>query len=109
MSLVNDLMGILGGTIGSLPTIDVLVISLLVGLIIGVLIKKILKIGIILAIAALIAVYFGIISLGTVTTTLRDLSDKYGPIAMQYVAIFFGVIPFSLGFAIGVILGFVFG
>jgi uncharacterized membrane protein (Fun14 family) len=87
----------------------VLAIPLVVGLIIGFLIKKVLKIGIILAIVALIAVYFGFISMGTITKTLSDLSDKYGPVAMQYVAIFFGVIPLSLGLIIGIILGFIFG
>jgi uncharacterized membrane protein (Fun14 family) len=109
MSIVNDLISLLGGTISGLPTIVVLVIPLVVGLIIGFLIKKVLKIGIILAIVALIAVYFGFISLGTITQALSNLSNKYGPTAMQYVAMFFGIIPLGIGLVLGIILGFIFG
>jgi uncharacterized membrane protein (Fun14 family) len=109
MSIVNDLIGALGGTIGGLPTIVVLVAPFVVGLVIGFLIKKLLKIGIILGLITLVAVYFGFVSLDTISTTLSDLVDKYGPVAMSYVAVFFGIVPLGLGLIIGIALGFIFG
>jgi len=56
-----------------------------------------------------VAVYFGFINLDTVSTTLSNLVDKYGPVAMSYVAVFFGMVPLGLGLIIGVALGFIFG
>jgi uncharacterized membrane protein (Fun14 family) len=109
MSIVNDLIGALGGTIGGLPTIVVLVAPFVVGLVVGFLIKKLLKIGIILGLITLVAVYFGFVSLDTISTTLSDLVDKYGPVAMSYVAVFFGIVPLGLGLIIGIALGFIFG
>ena len=109
MSIVNDLIGVLGGTIGGLPTIVAMAIPLIAGLMIGFIIKKLLKIGIILAIVTLVAVYFGFISLGTITKTLSDLSDKYGPVVMSYFAILFGIMPLGLGLVIGIVIGFIFG
>jgi uncharacterized membrane protein (Fun14 family) len=109
MSIVNDLIGALGGTIGGLPTIVVLVAPFVVGLVVGFLIKKLLKIGIILGLVTLVAVYFGFVSLDTISTTLSDLVDKYGPVAMSYVAVFFGIVPLGLGLIIGIALGFIFG
>jgi hypothetical protein len=109
MSVVDDLIGILGGTIAGLPTLLVMAVPLVVGLVIGYLIKKVLKAGIILGLVTLLAVYFGFASLDAIETNLRVLVDKYGPVFMSYVAIFFGLVPLSLGLGIGVVLGFVFG
>ena len=109
MSIVNDLFGALGGTIGGLPTIVVLAVPFVVGLVIGFLIKKLLKIGIILGLLTLVAVYFGFVNLDTVSKTLSDLVNKYGPVAMSYVAVFFGILPLSIGLIIGIALGFIFG
>ncbi len=109
MSIVDDLVGVLGGTIAGLPTVVVLAVPLVVGLVIGYLIKKVLKVGIILGLVPLVAVWFGFVSLDTVSANLSALVDRSGPVFMSYVAIFFGLVPLSLGLAIGVILGFVFG
>jgi uncharacterized membrane protein (Fun14 family) len=109
MSIVTDLINAMGGTIADLPTIVFLAVPLVVGLVIGFLLKKLLKIGIILGLIALVAVYFGFINLDTVSTTLSNLVDKYGPVAMSYVAVFFGMVPLGLGLIIGVALGFIFG
>jgi len=109
MSVVDDLVGILGSTIAGLPTILVLAVPLVVGLVIGYLLKKVLKIGIVLGLVTLLLVWFGFVSLDTVSANLSALVDKYGPVFMSYVAIFFGLVPLSLGLGIGVILGFVFG
>ena len=109
MSVVDDLVGILGSTIAGLPTILVLAVPLVVGLVIGYLLKKVLKIGIVLGLVTLVLVWFGFVSLDAVSSNLSALVDKYGPVFMSYVAIFFGLVPLSLGLGIGVILGFVFG
>ena len=109
MSIINDLFGALGGTIAGLPTIVVLAVPFVGGLVIGFLIKKLLKIGIILGLLTLVAVYFGFVSLDTVSKTLSDLVDKYGPVSMSYVAVIFGILPLSIGLIIGIALGFIFG
>jgi len=109
MNIVNDLINVLGGTIADLPTIVVLVVPIVAGLMIGFLLKKLLKIGIILGIITLVVVYFGFINLDTVSTTLSNLVSKYGPVAMSYVAVFFGIVPLGLGLVIGVAFGFIFG
>jgi len=33
----------------------------------------------------------------------------YGPVTPSYIAIYFGIIPLSVGLVIGIIIGFVFG
>ena len=109
MSIVNELISLLGGTIAGLPTIVVMAIPFVMGLVIGFLLKKLLKIGIILGLITLVAVYFGFISLDTVSATLRNLVDQYGPVVMSYIAVFFGIVPLGLGLIIGLALGFIFG
>jgi hypothetical protein len=66
-----------------------------------------LKIGIILVIVPFVASYLGFISLASVEQGAKDLVTKYGPTAMSYVALFFGIIPLSIGLIIGVIIGFI--
>lgn len=82
-------------------------IPFIVGLVIGIVIKKAIQIGIILVVIAIVASYFGFISLGDVAQGAKDLAAKYGPVALTYVALFFGIIPLSIGLVIGVIIGFV--
>ena len=109
MSIVNDLINVMDGTIADLPTLVIMAVPLVVGLLIGFILKRLLKIGIILGLIALVAVYFGFINLDTVSKTLSDLVYRYGPIVMSYVAVFFGIVPLGLGLVIGVSLGFIFG
>jgi len=97
------------GSFGGLTSLVVMAIPLVVGLIIGFMIKKTLKIGIILAILAVVASYFGIINLGAVAQEAKNLAANYGPVAMSYAALFFGIVPLSIGLVIGIIIGFVFG
>jgi uncharacterized membrane protein (Fun14 family) len=108
MSIINDLLGVLGGTIAGLPTIVVIALPFIVGLIIGYMIKKLLKIGIILGLVTLIAVYLGFVNLDTLSKELSALVDKYGPVVMSYVAVFFGIVPLSVGLILGIALGFIF-
>ena len=93
---------------GGVPSLVVIAIPLIVGLIIGFVLRKALKIGIILVIVAFVASYLGFISLASVEQGAKDLATKYGPTAMSYIALFFGIIPLSIGLIIGVIIGFIF-
>jgi hypothetical protein len=38
---------------------------------------------------------------------MKDLSDKYGPMAVQYGIILIGLLPLSIGFIVGLVIGFV--
>ncbi|HUK85963.1 MAG TPA: hypothetical protein VLU95_08875 [Candidatus Acidoferrum sp.] len=38
---------------------------------------------------------------------MKDLSTKYGPIAIQYETILIGILPLGIGFVVGLIIGFV--
>ena len=89
-----------------MPTIVVIILPFVVGLIVGYLVHKFLKIAIIVAVILVIVSYLGFfgLSLGT----LKDLSDKYGPIAIQYGVLLIGMLPLGLGFIVGLIIGFIF-
>ena len=108
MGLIDDLLNMVSGSFGGLPTIVVMAIPFVIGLVIGILIKKAVIIGIILAIVAVVAAYLGFISLEGVEQGVNNLATKYGPVALTYVAIFFGIVPLSLGLVVGIIIGFIF-
>jgi uncharacterized membrane protein (Fun14 family) len=97
---------ITSGSIGGLPPIVLMIIPFVIGLIVGYLVHKILKIAIIAAIILVVVAYFGFfgLSLGA----LKTLADTYGPIAIQYGTIIMGILPLGIGFAVGVIIGFIF-
>jgi hypothetical protein len=40
--------------------------------------------------------------------TLKSLSDKYGPISLQYGALLMGILPLGIGLIVGFIIGFIF-
>jgi hypothetical protein len=97
---------ITSGSIGGLPPIVVMIIPFVIGLIVGYLVHKMLKIAIIAGIILVVVSYFGFfgLSLGA----LKDLSDKYGPIAVQYGILFMGMLPLGIGLIVGLIIGFIF-
>ena len=106
MGVLEDIFGfITSGSIGGLPPIVVMIIPFVVGLIVGYLIRKMLKIAIIAGIILVVVSYFGFfgLSLGA----LKNLSDKYGPIAVQYGILFMGMLPLGLGLIVGLIIGFI--
>jgi uncharacterized membrane protein (Fun14 family) len=108
LSLLDDLTHLMSGNLGSLPSLLVMAVPLIVGLILGYIIKRMLKIGLILIAVALVASYFGIISLSGLTSEVQSLINKYGPVANSYVSLFFGIVPLSIGLVIGFLLGFIF-
>jgi uncharacterized membrane protein (Fun14 family) len=97
---------ITSGSIGGLPPIVVMIIPFVIGLIVGFFIKKFLKIAIIAAIILVVVSYFGF--LGLSLGALKDLSDKYGPVAVQYGVLLMGMLPLGLGLIVGLIIGFIF-
>jgi len=105
---LDDLFHMMSGNFGSLPSLLVMAVPLIIGLILGYVIKRILKIGLILVAAALVASYFGLINLGSISSEAQSLVTKYGPVANSYISLFFGVIPLSIGLVIGFLLGFIF-
>jgi hypothetical protein len=108
LGLETDLFNLMSSTFGGgIPSIVVMLFPLLVGIIIGYVIRKALKIGIIIAVIVFIAIFFGFISLANVEQGAKELITKYGPTAASYVAIFFGIVPLSIGLIIGMIIGFV--
>ena len=94
------------GSIGGLPPIVIMIIPFILGLVIGYIAHKMLKIAIIAAIILVVVSYFGFfgLSLGA----LKDLSDKYGPIAVQYGTLLMGMLPLGIGLVVGFIIGFIF-
>jgi hypothetical protein len=106
LGVLEDIFGfITSGSICGLPPIVVMIIPFVVGLIVGYLIRKMLKIAIIAGIILVVVSYFGFfgLSLGA----LKDLSDKYGPIAIQYGILFMGMLPLGIGLIVGLIIGFI--
>lgn len=94
------------GSISGIPTIVIMILPFIIGLIVGYLVHKFLKIAIVAGIILIVVAYLGFfgLSLGA----LKNLSDKYGPIAIQYGALLIGILPLSIGFIVGLIVGFVF-
>ncbi len=109
LTIIDDLLRLIPGSFSGLPSLLVLAIPFVIGLIIGYLIKKVIKIGIILAVLALVAAYFGFINLEASVQEAKNLTATYGPVAMSYLALFFGIVPLSIGLILGVILGFIIG
>jgi len=107
LGAIEDIFGfITSGSIGGLPPIVVMIIPFILGLVVGYLVHKMLKIAIIAAIILVVVSYFGFfgLSLGA----LKDLSDIYGPIAVQYGILLMGMLPLGIGLIVGLIIGFIF-
>jgi len=106
LGVLEDVFGfITSGSIGGIPPIVIMIIPFVIGLIVGYLVHKMLKIAIIAAIILVVVAYFGFfgLSLGA----LKNLSDTYGPIAVQYGVLLMGMLPLGLGLVVGFVIGFV--
>jgi uncharacterized membrane protein (Fun14 family) len=97
---------ITSGSIGGLPPIVLMIIIFVVGLIVGYLIHLFLKIAIVAAIIIFILAYFGFFGLSL--SALKNDAPLYGPVVYQYGALIIGILPISIGFIVGVIIGFIF-
>jgi hypothetical protein len=107
MGIESDLFHLATTSFGGIPSIAVLALPFVVGLIIGYIIRKALKIGIILLVVAIIASFLGFISLSSIVSEAKSFISQYGPTAQAYIAIFFGIIPLSIGLIIGIVIGFI--
>ena len=96
---------ITSGSIGGLPPIVLMIIIFVVGLIVGYLVHLFLKIAIIAAIILFVVAYFGFFGLSL--SVLKNYATQYGSIVYQYGALIIGILPLSIGFIIGLIIGFV--
>ena len=107
LSLTSDLIGKITGSIHGIPTLVFMAVPFIFGLIVGYLVKKVLKWAIIAAVIIVVVAYFGFFGLSL--SYLGNLVTQYGPIAAQEAILLFGLLPLSIGFVIGVILGFIVG
>ncbi len=106
MSVLDEIIKfITSGSIGGIPTIVVMLIPFILGLVVGYLAHKMLKIAIIAGIILVIVAYFGFfgLSLGELTS----LATTYGPSALHYATLLIGILPLTLGFIIGAVVGFI--
>jgi uncharacterized membrane protein (Fun14 family) len=97
---------ITSGSIAGLPPIVIMILIFIAGLIVGYLIHLFLEIGIIAAIILFVVAYFGLFGLSL--SALKNYATQYGSIIYQYGALIIGILPLSIGFIIGLIIGFVF-
>ena len=76
------------------------------GLVVGFLIHLFLKVAIIAAIILFVVAYFGFFGLSL--NELKNYATQYGSIVYQYGALIIGILPLTIGFIVGVIIGFLF-
>lgn len=106
-AISNVLHFITTGSIGGLPPIALMIIIFVIGLVVGYLIHLFLKIAIVAAIIIFVVAYFGLFGLSL--NELKKYALQYGPLVYQYGVLIIGILPLSIGFIIGVIIGFVLG
>ncbi len=108
MGLIDELLNfITNGNISGLPTLGVMAIPLVLGLVVGFLAVKFLKIALIIIVILAVAIYLGFYSLDL--STLHQLVQQYGSSAFHLGVLLIGVLPLSVGFIIGAIVGFILG
>ncbi len=83
-----------------------MIVIFVAGLIAGYLIHLFLKIAIIAAIILFIVAYFGFFGLSL--NVLQSYAVQYGSILYQYGVLIMGILPLSIGFVVGIVVGFVF-
>jgi uncharacterized membrane protein (Fun14 family) len=108
MALIDEILNfITNGNIGGVPTLGVMFIPLVLGLIVGFLAIKFLKIALIIIVILAVVIYLGLYSLDI--STLQQLAQQYGSSALHLGALLIGILPLTLGFIIGAIIGFILG
>jgi uncharacterized membrane protein (Fun14 family) len=108
MGLIEELVNFLtNGSIAGLPPLAVMVVPLVLGLLVGFLAHKVLKVVVIALIVLVVVAFFGIYTLDI--PSLQQLVQHYGPLVLSYGALLVGVLPLSVGFVIGAIVGFILG
>lgn len=107
MGAIEEVIGfITSGSIVGLSPLIVMVITFVIGVIVGYLARKVLKIAIIAAVILIVVSYLGFFGLSF--GVLQTAAETYGPLVIQFGALIIGVLPISLGFIVGLIVGFIF-
>jgi len=96
---------ITAGSISGLPPIVLMIMIFVIGLIVGYLVHLFLKIAIIAAVILFVVAYLGFFGLSL--SELKNYATQYGSVVYQYGALLIGLLPLTIGFIIGVIIGFV--
>jgi uncharacterized membrane protein (Fun14 family) len=105
LGIIEDVFGfITSGSIGGLSPLILMIIPLVIGVVVGFLLHKFLKFAIIAAAIAIIVAYLGFYTLNL--GSMSDLAVQYGPIAVQFGTILFGMLPLGIGFIVGFVIGF---
>ena len=108
MGLLDEMINfITHGNIGGLPVLGLMSIPFILGLVVGYLAIKFLKIALIAILILGVVIYLGLYSLDI--NMLQQLAHQFGPTALHLGALLIGVLPLSLGFVIGAIIGFILG
>ncbi len=106
MGVIDQLLDfMLNGSMAGVPSLVVMTVPFLIGLVVGVLAHKALKVAMIVVIILAAAFFFGVYALDI--STLQQLAEQYGPVVWSYGALIIGVLPLSVGFVIGAIVGFI--
>ena len=82
-----------------------MIMIFVIGLIVGYLVHLFLKIAIIAAVILFVVAYLGFFGLSL--SELKNYATQYGSVVYQYGALLIGLLPLTIGFIIGVIIGFV--
>lgn len=108
MGLLDEMINfITHGNIGGLPILGLMSIPFVAGLVVGYLAIKFLKIALLIILILGVAIYLGLYSLDI--NTLQQLAQQFGPSALHLGALLIGILPLSLGFVLGAIIGFILG
>jgi uncharacterized membrane protein (Fun14 family) len=105
LGIIEDVFGfVTSGSIAGLSPLIIMIIPLVIGVVVGFLLHKFLKFAIIAAAIAIIVAYLGVYILNV--GAMSDLAVQYGPMAVQFGTILFGMLPLGIGFIIGFVIGF---
>lgn len=104
MGLLDDVINfITNGSLAGLPPLVVMLLPFIIGLIVGYFAIKFLKLALIVILVLAVVIFFGLYSVNI------PALEQYGSTAVAYVAVFIGLLPLSIGFIIGAIVGFIVG
>ena len=105
MGIIEDVFGfVTSGSIAGISPLIIMIIPLVIGVVVGFLLHKFLKFAIIAAAIAIIVAYLGFYTLNL--GAMSDLAVQYGPMAVQFGTLLFGMLPLGIGFIVGFVIGF---
>jgi hypothetical protein len=104
MGLIEEVIHfITNGSLIGLPPLVVMFLPFIIGLFVGFFGIKFLKMALIIVLILAVVIFFGLYSVNI------PALEQFGSSALAYVAVLIGLLPLSLGFVIGAIVGFLLG